>query len=130
MNQGRIWCVVNPTVGLPLFLGSVAVTSLIVHYSVLSNTSWFSSYWNGGAKAKAASVEGTTKPVAISVPGGSAGVVLSVAQATGKTGNGETSFVITVAPQTGATAAQADEATPVSTSAVPDKLASASPDAR
>ncbi len=28
MNQGRIWTVVKPTVGLPLFLGSVAVTSL------------------------------------------------------------------------------------------------------
>lgn len=38
MNQGRIWCVVNPTVGLPLFLGSVAVTSLIVHYSVLTHS--------------------------------------------------------------------------------------------
>ncbi|NEP82323.1 MAG: light-harvesting protein, partial [Okeania sp. SIO3B3] len=30
MNQGRIWCVVNPTVGLPLFLGGVAAISLIV----------------------------------------------------------------------------------------------------
>ncbi|MCY4264457.1 MAG: light-harvesting protein [Gammaproteobacteria bacterium] len=37
MNQGRIWCVVNPTVGLPLFLTSVALTSLAVHYFVLSN---------------------------------------------------------------------------------------------
>jgi light-harvesting protein B-800-850 alpha chain len=45
MNQGRIWCVVNPSVGLPLFLGSVAITSLIVHYAVLSNTSWFSALW-------------------------------------------------------------------------------------
>jgi light-harvesting protein B-800-850 alpha chain len=33
MNQGRIWCVVNPTVGLPLFLGSVATISLLVHTS-------------------------------------------------------------------------------------------------
>ena len=32
MNQGRIWCVVKPTVGLPLFLGSVAIISLLVHY--------------------------------------------------------------------------------------------------
>jgi light-harvesting protein B-800-850 alpha chain len=47
MNQGRIWCVVNPTVGLPLFLGSVALIALIVHYSVLSNVTWFSAYWNG-----------------------------------------------------------------------------------
>lgn len=48
MNQGRIWCVVNPTVGLPLFLGSVALISLIVHYSVLSHVNWFSAFWNGG----------------------------------------------------------------------------------
>ena len=47
MNQGRIWCVVNPTVGLPLFLGSVAVISLIVHFSVLNNTSWFSAFMGG-----------------------------------------------------------------------------------
>lgn len=48
MNQGRIWCVVKPTVGLPLFLGSVAIISLLVHYSVLSNTSWFAAFWQGG----------------------------------------------------------------------------------
>ena len=48
MNQGRIWCVVNPTVGLPLFLGGVAVISLIVHYSVLSNSTWFAAFIQGG----------------------------------------------------------------------------------
>jgi light-harvesting protein B-800-850 alpha chain len=46
-------------VGLPLFLGSVAVIALLVHYSILSHTTWFSSYWNGaaGKKAHAAVVE-------------------------------------------------------------------------
>jgi light-harvesting protein B-800-850 alpha chain len=48
MNQGRIWCVVNPTVGLPLFLGAVAVTSLLVHLAVLTNTTWFSAFLQGG----------------------------------------------------------------------------------
>jgi len=47
MNQGRIWCVVNPTVGLPLFLGSVTIISLVVHYTILSNTSWFAAFWGG-----------------------------------------------------------------------------------
>ena len=42
MNQGRIWCVVNPTVGLPLFIGGVAVTSLVVHASVMTHTTWMS----------------------------------------------------------------------------------------
>lgn len=47
MNQGRIWCVVQPTVGLPLFLGSVAVIAFVVHGAVLSNTTWFAAYWGG-----------------------------------------------------------------------------------
>jgi light-harvesting protein B-800-850 alpha chain len=54
MNQGRIWTVVNPTVGLPLLLGSVTVIALLVHFAVLSNTTWFSAYWNGSAKATVA----------------------------------------------------------------------------
>ncbi len=49
MYNGKIWCVVKPTVGLPLFLGSVAVTSLIVHYAILSNTTWYPAYWQGKA---------------------------------------------------------------------------------
>ncbi len=47
MNQGRIWCVVKPTVGLPLFLGSVTVIALLVHYEVLSHVKWFAAYWGG-----------------------------------------------------------------------------------
>jgi light-harvesting protein B-800-850 alpha chain len=49
MNQGKIWLVVKPTVGLPLFLGSVAFTALLVHYAVLTHTTWFPAYWNGKA---------------------------------------------------------------------------------
>ncbi|XWN31805.1 MAG: light-harvesting protein [Devosia sp.] len=47
MNQGRIWCVVNPTVGLPLFIGGVLVVSLIVHFVVLGHTEWFSAFIRG-----------------------------------------------------------------------------------
>ncbi len=47
MNQGRIWCVVNPTVGLPLFLGAVAAISLIVHFAILNNTTWFAAFMGG-----------------------------------------------------------------------------------
>jgi light-harvesting protein B-800-850 alpha chain len=48
MNQGRIWTVVKPTVGLPLFLGTVLVIALLVHYAVLTHTTWFAAYWQGG----------------------------------------------------------------------------------
>lgn len=64
MNQGRIWCVVNPTVGLPLFLGSVAITSLIVHASVMTHTTWMGNYWQGG-KAKTALVEPAAQPTKV-----------------------------------------------------------------
>ncbi len=54
MNQARIWLVVKPTVGLPLFLGTVLVIALLVHFAVLSHTSWFSAYWQGGQRTHAA----------------------------------------------------------------------------
>jgi light-harvesting protein B-800-850 alpha chain len=54
MNQKEIWCVVNPSVGLPLFLGAVAVTSLIVHGSILTSTDWMAAYWQGGQSANVA----------------------------------------------------------------------------
>lgn len=54
MNQGRIWLVVKPTVGLPAFLGGVAVISLCVHSSVLNHSDWFPAFLNGNLKAKAA----------------------------------------------------------------------------
>lgn len=54
MNQGKIWRVVNPTVGVPLFLGAVALTSLFVHYQLLTKTSWLPAYYEGKAKVQAA----------------------------------------------------------------------------
>jgi light-harvesting protein B-800-850 alpha chain len=52
MNQGRIWCVVSPSVGLPLFLGSVAVMSFTVHFAVLNNTTWVKDFFQGAPMAK------------------------------------------------------------------------------
>jgi light-harvesting protein B-800-850 alpha chain len=54
MNEGRIWLYVSPSVGLPLFFIGVAAIALIVHASILLNTSWFGSYWEGAAAAAAA----------------------------------------------------------------------------
>ena len=47
MNQGRIWCVVNPSIGLPAFLGSVALISFVVHFAVLGNTEYFKAFMGG-----------------------------------------------------------------------------------
>jgi light-harvesting protein B-800-850 alpha chain len=51
MNQGSIWTVVKPSVGLPLLLGSVTVIAILVHLALISNTTWFPKYWNGKAAA-------------------------------------------------------------------------------
>lgn len=56
MNQGRIWTVVNPSVGLPLLFGAVAVTALLVHFAVLTNTTWFAKFMNGKTAAIETSV--------------------------------------------------------------------------
>ncbi len=47
MNNGKLWCVVNPTVGIPLFLGGVVAMSLIVHFAILTNTTWFPAFFGG-----------------------------------------------------------------------------------
>ncbi len=59
MNQGRLWTVVRPTVGLPMFLGAVAITSLIVHFAVLTHTTWFPAFLQGGQKKVAIETQTT-----------------------------------------------------------------------
>jgi light-harvesting protein B-800-850 alpha chain len=66
MNQGRIWCVVNPTVGLPLFLGSVTLISFTVHAAVMENTTWVKSFFQGGQASATAEV---AKPIATAANG-------------------------------------------------------------
>lgn len=85
MNQGRIWCVVNPTVGLPLFIGGVLTTSFIVHASVMSNTTWMSKFFEGGAVASA-SAESTVAPVASNVMKTDQGYVITVTVAPDQAG--------------------------------------------
>lgn len=119
MNQGRIWCVVNPTVGLPLFLGSVALTSLAVHYTVLTHTTWMGAFFEGGKSKAKASLEESVAPVAAFSSKSLPGYVISVAPAAPGDAKLATSFVVTVAPA----AAVPSEAT-ADTSSIrpPDKL--------
>jgi light-harvesting protein B-800-850 alpha chain len=58
MIYGKMWLHVKPSVGIPLFLGAVAVGSFAVHVALLTNTTWVKRFLNGsGATAKAALVE-------------------------------------------------------------------------
>ncbi|MEM1075586.1 MAG: light-harvesting protein [Pseudomonadota bacterium] len=47
MNNAKMWLVVPPAVGVPVFLGAVAVGSFAVHVAVMSNTSWVSDFLSG-----------------------------------------------------------------------------------
>ena len=66
MIYGKLWLVVKPTVGIPLFLGAVAVSSFAVHYMLLTHTTWLKKYYNGSAPAAAAMIE--TTPTAAAAP--------------------------------------------------------------
>jgi light-harvesting protein B-800-850 alpha chain len=99
MNQGRIWTVVSPNVGLPLFLGSVAVMSFTVHLAVLSSTTWMTDFFNGTGMKKAAAVEevAPTDNVAMTK---TPAFAVEVAEAPAIAGDDTTSFVLKVKPKT------------------------------
>jgi light-harvesting protein B-800-850 alpha chain len=63
MKEGRIWLYVSPTVGLPLFFLAFITASLLVHASILTNTTWMAAFWQGGAsRAVAAAPAATPAP--------------------------------------------------------------------
>lgn len=67
MIYGKIWTVVNPAKGIPLFLGAVAVASFAVHLSLVTNTTWIKGYLNGGAGKSAAVATSVTVAAAPAV---------------------------------------------------------------
>ena len=50
MIYGKMWCVVKPSVGVPIFLAAVAVASFSVHLALTMNTTWVKDFLNGSAK--------------------------------------------------------------------------------
>ena len=60
MIYGKIWCVVKPSVGIPLFLGAVAVSSFAVHLTLLNTAPWLKNYYVGGQKVAAAAAPAET----------------------------------------------------------------------
>lgn len=49
MIYGKMWTVVKPSVGIPIFLVAVAVASFSVHLALTLNTTWVRGFLNGGA---------------------------------------------------------------------------------
>jgi light-harvesting protein B-800-850 alpha chain len=56
MIYGKMWLVVKPTVGIPLFFAGVATIAMLNHFAILTHTTWFPAFLNGKAKAKVSSV--------------------------------------------------------------------------
>lgn len=66
MIYGKMWLVVKPSVGIPLFLGAVAVGSFAVHVALLTNTTWVKRFLNGSAPV--ATADAGTSIVAAAPP--------------------------------------------------------------
>lgn len=81
MNQGKIWLVVKPTVGLPLFLGGVTVIALAVHAAVLTNTKWYPAYYSGKTAVAAVMPKTAQAPAAEAVAAAPATAPTVVAKA-------------------------------------------------
>ncbi|MEI6486585.1 MAG: light-harvesting protein [Sphingomonadales bacterium] len=64
MNEGRIWLYLSPNIGLPVFFVAMAAVALLVHASVLMNTTWFAAFWQGGAATVAAAPATEAAPAA------------------------------------------------------------------
>ncbi len=54
MNEGRIFLYVSPSVMIPIMFLVMVVTALLVHASILTNTTWFAGFWQGAAAVEAA----------------------------------------------------------------------------
>lgn len=71
MKEGRIFLYVSPNVLLPIMFLVLVLASLGVHYSILSNTTWFADFWQGSASeavvAEAATVTEVAAPAAEAV---------------------------------------------------------------
>ncbi|WP_295527774.1 light-harvesting protein [Novosphingobium sp. Chol11] len=49
MNEGRLFLYVSPKVALPFMFLVLVLTSLTVHFAILTNTTWFAAFWQGAA---------------------------------------------------------------------------------
>ena len=64
MIYGKMWCVVKPSVGVPIFLAAVAIGSFAVHVALVTNTTWIKDFLNGSA----AKVAGAAPAAAVAAP--------------------------------------------------------------
>ncbi|MCU0905013.1 MAG: light-harvesting protein [Tabrizicola sp.] len=105
MNNAKMWLVVKPTVGVPLFLSAVAIGSFAVHVAVLSNTSWVSDFLQGqplGAGQATAALTTGTAPAQASYVVPSEGQSVLVILPDGRTARAVLEGTVTPAMYSGA----------------------------
>ena len=68
MIYGKIWCVVRPSVGVPLMLTTVALSSFAVHYALLTHTTWLPKYLEGKTASAAMAPAAAAAPMAPVAP--------------------------------------------------------------
>ena len=49
MIYGKLWCVVKPSVGIPIIIAAVAFASFNVHLALVNNTTWVKAFLQGNA---------------------------------------------------------------------------------
>ena len=49
MIYAKMWTVVKPSVGIPVFIAAVAIASFSVHLALTLNTTWVKGFLKGGA---------------------------------------------------------------------------------
>lgn len=64
MIYGKMWTVVRPQVGIPVFIIAVAVASFSVHLALTMNTTWVKNFLNGGAAKVTATAAPAAEPAA------------------------------------------------------------------
>jgi light-harvesting protein B-800-850 alpha chain len=64
MIYGKIWCVVKPSVGVPIIIGAVALASFSVHLALTLNTTWVKRFLNGSAAQVSVAPSEAIQPVA------------------------------------------------------------------
>ena len=57
MIYEKLWTVVKPTVGIPIFIAAVAIASFSVHLALTLNTMWVKAFLNGKAATAAVVVQ-------------------------------------------------------------------------
>lgn len=65
MIYGKMWTVVKPSVGIPIFIAAVAIASFSVHLALTMNTTWVKGFLNGSAGKVAASAPAPTPALAL-----------------------------------------------------------------